>query len=82
MITALPGMPLASPACRPPRMTPARGVTTLLRLRKPRHAYIVVTPLAGVMRGGAVVMRGGAVVMPWGDIFCKKVTPTRMDKIP
>src|SRR5947209_9368446 len=34
-------------------MTPARGVTTILRLApRRRHAYIVVTPFAGVMGGG------------------------------
>src|SRR6266487_3411735 len=43
-------------------MTPARGVTTILRLRKTKHASIVVTPLAGVMGGRAAL--------------CKKLTGT------
>src|SRR6266568_4790474 len=50
--------------CAAAPMTPARGVTTLLRLRKTRHASRVVTPLAGVMGGRAAL--------------CKKVTPTRV----
>src|SRR6266487_680561 len=61
--------PRMTPA--PPRMTTARVVTTILRLRKPGHAYIVVTTLAVVMRwggrhgGGACVMRGEAVIIAY-----------------
>jgi len=87
MMTASPRMTHA-----PPSMTTARVVTTIYACPGLRSRSIVVTTLAGVMRGGAGVMRGGACVMRGGACVmrggrhaggdCKKVTPTPMDKIP
>ena len=55
MMTA-PRMMTASRMMTAPRMMTARVITTILRLRRPRHAYIVVMTLAVIMGRGALIM--------------------------